>query len=51
MQRKHTPRVNEYQSSTSSHPVDDSDIKHQPDRVQNSIWLTRYSSELYLVDV
>ena len=23
MQRKHIPRVNEYQSSTSSHPLDD----------------------------
>ena len=31
MQRKHIPRVNKYQSSTSSHPVDD--IKHQSDTV------------------
>ena len=39
MQRKHIPREYEYQSSKSSHPVDDrvtrvmTDIKHQPDTV------------------
>ena len=30
MQRKDIPRVYEYQSSTTSHPVDEYDIKHQP---------------------
>ena len=32
MQRKHIPRVHEYQSSTSS-PRLMNDIRHQPDRV------------------